>query len=440
MSAVRRRLALAAVVGGVVALSAPAAASANKAWVSSAASPSAPFDSCAHPGYGSIQAALESPATTVEVCAGDYPEQLQITRAVTIVGENATVSMPTASRRSTTACDAASEAGDTLEDQDLVSICTSGKVSISGMTFQAIWSGNPVGAGVSCAYNLYGILVGGGGELRMSESTVDGAAPEAINGCQYGVGVQVGMSYASPTQAAKAVLRADTIYGYQKNGITVDGTGSEASIEGSRVTGAGPTPEIAQNGIGVQLGAKAKITTSTITRNECENASCGPELLSQYQSEGVYFWGAQAGSSIRSSNLAENDIGVETFDTRAHEPLSSQVTVSGDTIARNRDVGVALNQGWATVSDDVISESRIGLAAVQASWQTYGPTGTATGDTITGMSEWAVAGVSDNAAGDSPGSITIKKSAVSGNPAPTVAGSVHTDNPSTLTIVTKSDT
>ena len=36
---------------------------------------------------------------------------------------------------------------------------------------------------------------------------------------------------------------------YQKNGITVDGNGSGATINNATVTGTGETPSIAQNGI-----------------------------------------------------------------------------------------------------------------------------------------------------------------------------------------------
>jgi hypothetical protein len=293
-------------------------------------------------------------------------------------------------------------------------------------------------------YNLYGIAVGGGADLELSDSTVAGAAPKVINGCQYGVGVQVGMAYASPAQTGTAKLTEDTVTGYQKNGVTVEGTGSEAKIKDVYVTGAGKTAVIAQNGIGVQSGAKAAITDSTIAKNECENATCGEDPLTQYQAEGVYFYGAAVGSSIKTSQIDENDAGIETDDTAETEPSASQVHVTKDDIAHNRYEGVLLNQGWATVSDDEISNSKVGIEAIQIGEglyaQLYGPKATAAKDTITGMSEWAVAGDSDNAPGDKPGSITISNSAISGNPGPTVAESVHTNNQAELPIVTKKDT
>jgi hypothetical protein len=440
----RRSAILACVTGAAIAAAAlPAGASAGKAWVSTA-TPSAPFNSCAHPAFDSIQDALAGSATTIEVCGGTYAEQLHVERAVSIVGNGATLKLPAAPQKSETACDAASEAGDGLEDQDLVSVCTGSKVKINGLTIDAIWPGSPVGPEVSCGFNLYGVLVAGGASLQLTESTVDGAAPATINGCQYGVGVQIGASYASPAQVGSAKLTADVIEGYQKNGITVDGAGSDAKIADVGVIGAGKTAEIAQNGIGVQLGAKASISAATVKRNECENATCGGDPLTDFQAEGVYFFGAAAGSSIKSSDLTENDAGVEAFDTAASEPTSSQVSIDTSTITANRYEDVLLNQGFATVNGDTISDSRVGVEAIQiaegAFAQTYGPKGSLSGDTFSGLTEWAVAGDSDNAPGDLPGSISVKKSAVSGNPGPTVEGSLHTNNAAKLPITTKSDT
>jgi hypothetical protein len=444
MTLKRRSAILAGTMLATLAAFVPSAiASGSTEWVSTA-TPSAPFNSCEHPGFDSIQAAIDGTGSKIEICGGTYIEQLHIERAVKIFGHGARVEVPAVPQKSETTCDAASEAGDGLEDQDLISICTSGKVAINGLTADAIWPGNPDGPSVSCSFNLYGIFVGGGADLELTESIVLGAAPESINGCQYGVGVQIGASYAVPAQAGIAKLKSDVIQGYQKNGVTVDGTGSEAKIEDIGVTGAGPTAEIAQNGIGVQLGAKATIDSVSVKRNECENATCGANPLTDFQAEGVYFFGAAPGSSVKNSLIAENDAGVEAFDTSASEPTSPQVVIADNTLKGNRDEGVLLNQGSTKVTGGEISNSKVGIEAIQIGEgpfaQPYGPKGTVSGVTITHMTEWAVAGDSDNSPGDKPGSVTVTKSAISGNPGPTVAESVHTNNEAELPIITSKDT
>jgi Right handed beta helix region len=417
----------------------PAAASATTLWVSSDPV-SAPFNSCEHPGYNHIQKALAGPGTAIHVCKGTYAEQLQIERAVTITGYEATVALPATTSDSSTPCDTASQAA-SQPDQDAVSICGAFKATLKNLTIDAIWPGEPVGEKVSCAYNLNGVLVAGGAELELTGSTVDGAAPQKINGCQYGVGVQVGMSYTAPKSPAKAKLSKDTIDGYQKNGITIEGAGSEATIKTVTVKGTGQTPAIAQNGIGVQLGAKATITAATISGNECNDApSCGPEAMSQYGADGVYFYEAAAGSSISKSTLDENDVGAEAFDSTEADPA-----ITSDKLEANRWEAVQIAQGSATVNTDVMRDSNVGIQLLQYAegpfeGQAYAPSGTAAHDTITGMKDWAVLGRSDKSENDLAGVFTITSSKISGNPSGTKPlESVETENPSRLKIYAEKD-
>jgi hypothetical protein len=60
---------LVTVVACIIAV--PATASASTLWVA-ATSPSAPFNSCEHPGYSHIQDALGGPGTAIHVCEGTY--------------------------------------------------------------------------------------------------------------------------------------------------------------------------------------------------------------------------------------------------------------------------------------------------------------------------------------------------------------------------------
>src|SRR4029077_997410 len=95
----------------------------------------------------------------------------------------------------------------------------------------------------------------------------------AGGGCQQGIGIQVGRNKIGQVGSAK--LSSDLIEGYQKNGITVDGPGSKASVKGTTIKSA-PSSVIAQNGIQVSRGATTKISGSTIEGNECNVGSCGP--------------------------------------------------------------------------------------------------------------------------------------------------------------------
>jgi hypothetical protein len=433
MRHIRIRLATAMLVAVVVLIAVPAVASANTVWVSGA-TPSTPFNSCTHPGYNTIRAAIEAPTTTIHVCAGTYAEQLQINRALTVIGEaGATVQLPASPAVSTSSCAAAGE-------QDLIGICGKGveTVKISGLKLEAYWPEN------TCNEELYGINVGGGVNLTLSNSVMLGAGAKPLDGCQGGVGVQIGRNFTN--QVASATLTSDQISGYQKNGITVDNTGSKATIQKVTVTGAGPAP-LAQNGIQVSRGAVAKIGEAIITKNECEVPSCGNGSYLELEEDaaGVLFYKEGEGSSVAKSHINENDLGVSHI--AASETTKPQASITSDVMEGDRYAAVMLGQGFATVGKDEMLNGAVGILLLQywappsQEWppsQEFGPRGTGQEDKISGMTKYAIEGLSDNSTNDQFGSFTITKSQISGNPGPTPKESVFSNNPGKLKIVTNS--
>lgn len=408
----------------------PAVASANTAWVSNTTPAKAPFNSCTNPGFSSIQAAISSPNTSIHACKGTYEEQLTIERALSIVGEvGTTVKLPASPANSTTPCDTAIQPP-YQPNQDAVSICTSGAVSITGLTIEALWPAN------TCYESMYGVFVAGGATLKATKVTVNGAGASPINGCQGGVAYEIGTARTEPGEVGHATFNGGTVSGYQKNGITVEGEGSSINVTSTTVTGAGETSAIAQNGIQVSYGGSGKITKATITGNECNSPSCGEDSQKFAQSTGVLFYGAANGSSVSASTISGNDIGVYSESTQAAEPAASQVLVSGNTMESDRYEGVLISQGWTTVNNNTISKGNVGIQLLQYAGQAYGPKGTGLRDTISGMTKWAVQGYSDNEPSDQYGTFTITNSKISGNPGPTVATSVNSNNVPKLKIFT----
>jgi hypothetical protein len=409
---------LVGVCAALSALIAPTAAnaSASSLWVSNSVPISSPKTSCAHPGYSTIQSAVEAAAlnATVHVCPGTYTEQLTITQPVKLVAVDAAgsakVVLPADPANSKTECDEAPGTEKYQPDQDGVSICTAGTVTITGLTFEPKWAGSV------CDDSLYGILVAGGATLKATNVTVDGGGASPINGCQGGISIQVGMAWTTPVEVGHATLAHDTITEYQKNGITVDGADSSATVTSTNVIGAGATTQTAQNGIQVSNGALGIVKTSTVSGNECDNAACGPEGFSQTQATGLLFYGAASGSLVSGSTLEGNDIGAYYVSASATLPTSPEVTFSKDVFNGNRYEGVALDQGDASLKGDTISgPGEIGIDLFQYEGQAYAPDSSASGDNITGMSEAAVEVQTDNAPGDKSGSFTISKSSIAGN-------------------------
>ncbi len=277
----------------------------------------------------------------------------------------------------------------------------------------------------------------GGATLRFAHSSVIAAGAFPLNGCQGGIGIQVGMGWTTPVQVGHLVASDSWISGYQKNGITVEGWRSTAAIDHTTVAGVGPTPAIAQNGIEVADTAKVSITSTTIVGNECDVSVCGSDNLTQTQSAGVLFIGPAFGSTISDSVLSDNDMGLYyTADPAGRAIVRPQVVISTDTFTDNRYEGIALDQGAANVTHCTITHGNIGIQILQyggtSGGQTFGSNSVASFDEMTHLSVATVDVLSDRAAqGDKRGTFSIRRSEI--DTAPVL------DNSRNLPIIKKSD-
>ena len=148
------------------------------------------------------------------------------------------------------------------------------------------------------------------------------------------------MAWASPVEPGHATLSEDTVTEYQKNGITVDGPGSYGDMSKTVVTGDGPTPTIAQNGIQVSFGATGSVTHSTITGNNYTGTG-------EASSTGILVVGGGGstcgiGSSsplvehatFEDNTLIGNDVGIDLFNVNS-TCTKSATTPTRDTVEGN---------------------------------------------------------------------------------------------------------
>jgi len=378
-------------------------ASAATLYVSNSAPAVAGGKTCVEPAYNTVQGAINAGGTTIDVCPGTYIEQLSIAKAVSLVAVNgtgtATVALPAGAEDSTSACDTK----EGLEQIDEISICTAATVSVTGLNVQALI---PI---ETCAKGLNGIFVGGGGTLKGTNFTVDGASTtlNALKGCQHGIAIDVGSI--EPNEVGHAVLSKVTAIGYQKNGPTVSGAGSTLTMTSSTVTGEGPSPYIAQNGVQVAYGAKGIVKSSTISGNECDVASCG---ATGEQASGVLFYQAAQGSSVTTATVSENDLGVYYSSGSATVPATPEVTLSKDVLTSNRYEGVYLEEGDAALRTLTINGSgRVGIELNQYATQKAVMKSTASGMKVSGQSEASIKVTSDKLPGDIAGKFTFSGTA-----------------------------
>jgi hypothetical protein len=425
-------VAAAVAVVGVLAGQGVAQASGTTLWVSTATTVAGNGTSCADPGFNTIQSAITAAplGATIDVCAGNYTEQLQITQSVTIDGlGNVQVTLPSTPANSTTACDTAKGTGSFQPDQDGIAICGNASVTLDNIVVDAAWPST------TCDDSLYGVLVGGGATLQFEDSAVIAAGAYPLNGCQGGVGLQVGMSWTKPVEVGHLLMSDSWVSGYQKNGITIDGYHSSASISFTTVQGAGPTQQIAQNGIQVSNGAVADITNTTVSGNECSDnaAPCGSNGLTQTQSAGILFYAALKGSTVQYCVLSDNDMGVYYSANPKSGPVKRpQVRLIADQFTDNRYEGVVLDQGAAVVNSDDFINGNVGIEVIQYSSQTAGSFSTATDDNFSQLSNATVDVLSDRAKSDKAGTFTITHSQI-------YAAKVR-DNSKNLPIIHKDDT
>jgi hypothetical protein len=418
------RSALLASFAVVAALVLPGVANAStNLWVSGT-TPVGNDTSCSSPGYETVQAALNAATSgeKVNVCGGTYTEQIEIVKPVKLQlalgSSKATLQMPSEPSDSLTSCDTAPglEAG----QKDEVSICTAGKVSITGLKIVAL---API---ETCAGGLNGVNVAGGAELTLEESQILGASTtlDAFKGCQHGLALDVGSHKANLVGHAK--LLRDTISGYEKNGPTVSNPGSTLSTKEVTVSGEGPSPWIAQNGIEVAFGAKGSIQTTNVSGNECELAgTCSSGALGE-QATGVLFFGAAAGSKAGEDTITGNDIGAYYASTSPTQPAKPEVNFAFDKLVSNRYEGFVLEEGTASLkSDSITGTSLIGIDIVQSASQPYADNSKANGLTIEGMSDAAVNVATDKEPGDPAGTFKIQNSSISKNAAAVVNPSAN---------------
>jgi len=396
-------------------LAGAASASAATLYVSNSSTVVVGGKSCAQPDFATIQAAIDAGGAEakVAVCPGTYSEQLEITQPLKLSAANgagsATVAMPAAAGNSDTACDTA-EGG---QQKDTISICTGGTVSISGLNVEAIV---PV---ETCGGGLYGIFVGGGGTLAATNVLVNGASTSlnSFKGCQHGVAIEAGSALRG--EVGHAILKKVTVFGYEKNGPTAVGSGSTLSMSASTVTGEGPSPYIAQNGVEVAYGASGTIKSTAIDANECSLAEVCSATSLEEQATGVLFYGAASGSSVSSSSLKENDLGGYYDSTSATQPAAPEVTFKKDVLTGNRYEGFVLEQGKALLSRDIVNGSGdVGIDLVQNDSQTLASQSSATGTTVEGQSEAGIKVESDNKPGDIKGSFVFAHGTLAGNGTP----------------------
>ncbi len=291
---------------------------AHYAQVGSCTPPNAPLHT-----YTTIQAAVtaSTAGTIIEICPGNYPEQVAIGKNLTLVGvgntsQDAAVILPPAGGMVQNATDVSNS--DPIAAQIFVQYAT---VSISNLTVDG--TGN--GLVNSCPLDFDGIL------FQNASGTVNHVAVrnqllgDVQGGCLTGdpIFVETGNSYTSTV-----TVENSSVHNYNRNGITGRYAGTTLNVIASYIQGAGPLGSgyAAQNGIELAYGAKGKITANTVI----DNSYVGPT----YGASSILLYGAEENSSITvtANTLGNSQIPIGLYSNGVSGQYNNGVTVTGNKI------------------------------------------------------------------------------------------------------------
>ena len=288
---------------------------------------------CPKAEFTSIQAAVTaaSPGDRIRVCEGVYREQ------VTIPETKDDIEL-----RSKKPLAAVIEAPPGMTEPAIVHVDGADDVTIRGFTIR--------GPFVPLPPLATGVFVGGGGSATIVGNHITAIRAEPLNGVQNGIGILVGRG--STGEVGTANILRNRIDDYQKGGIVVDGEGSSALVSKNEVVGAGPTDEIAQNGIQVSRGADALVTRNYVAGN----VYTGPA-----EADAACILLFEPGETdITQKVVTEKEDGIYAYD-------AERIAITRNKVTDNTNKGIVLDLvNHSSVAQNDVSDNRYGIELVEA--------------------------------------------------------------------------
>jgi len=311
---------------------------------------------CPDAQFSTIQEAVDhaSPGTVIRICPGTYPEQVSITKALSLQGESGVVIEP-------------SSVEDNAMDglAPIIRVAGATDVHISDVIVDGTNSGP-----TACGPTFIGILYKNASGDVKSVAVRNVKLSMSLNGCQSGLAILI----QSASGGMSVVDVADSsIHDYQKNGITADGSGTEVQIENNVVTGVGATTGAAQNGIQISSGAGGSISKNTVANHiwspcvsvtSCE--AIGIDIL-VFQSDSVSVEQNVAGISQTGIAIVANHATViqnQVFNTLIFDGAAltgNDNNASYNSITHSAEAGVSIEGNNNLVRVNRINEAAFGV-------------------------------------------------------------------------------
>jgi parallel beta-helix repeat protein len=286
---------------------------------------------CAGARFTRIQDALDASkrGASIVVCSGVYDEQLRITKPVRLRGTRGAVVRPSGMVANTTSA---------RTQRPIAAVAVvSAKARIEGLDFDASANGL-AGCGEDTPL-LMGVYFRGAGG-RLERSRIHGVRLGDVDrACENGAAVVV----QSTGGRLRATISDNLIFDYQRSGLVANEVGTRVVVRRNTVTGDGPTPDQAQNGIQVGFGAIARIVRNVVQNNHTPSSGCmfdGGNLFFEANGgviAGNTFTGNTAGVLVTGSGNRIRNNTVDGFAAGAAAGLDGiSVFGSRNVVTRNR--------------------------------------------------------------------------------------------------------
>lgn len=315
---------------------------------------------CPTAQYAEIQVAVAAAPSgaTIHVCPGTYTVPLTIIRPVKIVADTGSVLRPTTTATTTSLNDGSSIAA-------LVLVSNTNGVSIDDLTVDGS-DAMPT----ACAPDYTGVMYqnASGALTNMAIRNIK-LLGDGLQGCQSGEGIWVQGKMGNHN----VDISDSSVHDYQKTGILVDGAASNGNIKHNYVTGLGPTPDIAQNGIQVSRGASPTVTNNfvnnhiyTVCTSQLNCTYASTDIL-VYQANGISVKNNTVGSSQTSIAIVANNALVQNndvYDNKIYEGidlLGNNNRATSNNIFHSDSAGVFAMGTNNKVDTNTINEAYYGV-------------------------------------------------------------------------------
>ncbi len=327
-----RTIAVAIAALGCAAASASAATTVNVSPTGTDSGTCGPaVDPCATVGQGVTNA---SPGDTVKVGPGLYLEQVTLGKQVNLVGSgqaSTTIGAPAS---------LATKFTTSGPNKPVVYVPTAGSGStISDMKVDGRGQGNANNRLDGIAFDS------AAGTVRRVQ--VVRVRNQPLDGVQAGTGI---LANNGDSVARTVTIDRNVVSDFQKNGMTLAGTGLTVDVTDNTVTGAGPSNAIAQNGIQVSGGAGGTVDGNTVTGMACTlEPQCTPPT--GVGSAGLLVFGPGA------VTLSDNDVSASDLDV--YVSGAGPTTITGNRISGPSQLGIGMDSSSA-VTPTITGNSIVG--------------------------------------------------------------------------------